>query len=389
MAAFTGFDPRMTDPLHPGANGPGKYGNFDYSRLQALDPSNAPSPPRVASQGALPAGPAPAASSPSPGAFMPDEGKGAGEARKPGKGRSFFDIWAEGSMEDKQQIADRQEEMLRAKDMNLESATMEMIRNGGEPARMLAEKFGITGVEEDGLAFRDPAAVFEEREKKGKKKLDKAEKRAAMGGFLMEMGLRILQSDKQTAGGQIAEGALGTMEARRARKMEAEDRAIAKAELERQRAAERRAEERERQKLEQAETRLGYEGRRVTDQEKRTKMLEEEADDPDKGRKPYQFEVMRDAYMNAHSDSGKSEQELRRDFLSWYKGESKLPKVQVARIVNDTIKSIDESLNPPEGWQEMTFEQKKDYVLETHGLTRDDVEDVSGAADDPLGLFSE
>ena len=77
MSAFTGYDPIDAERSNS------KYGTFDPTNLQRLDPRNAPAvtpQETAASRGALPAGPAGPAVSP---AFASgDENKGVGEALK-------------------------------------------------------------------------------------------------------------------------------------------------------------------------------------------------------------------------------------------------------------------------------------------------------------------
>jgi len=235
MAAFKGFDPFSRDL--PGVDPfvkNDKYKDYNPQPLMALDPRNAPANP-AASQGALQAPPSGGAPIP---AFSPgDEGMGVGEARKPKQGKDFFSIWDKGDTKDRERVARNMQDVFAQKGLSLEGATKMMFDQGGEVAARIGEKYGLVPpADKAGMpAFKTREQAVLDMENKRAATKNKNEKRRAMGGFLMEMGLHILASNRDDAAGAIGEGALATMDARRKRATESEDRSIAKKELERQR----------------------------------------------------------------------------------------------------------------------------------------------------------
>lgn len=275
MTAFKGITP--FSPELQGAWGgqeqKSKYGSYDPSPLMALAPSNAPAArqPAVASRGALQA--PPTGGEPMP-AFSPgDEGKGVGEARKPKKGTDFFGMWEKGDAEDRDAVAENMADVFGQKGLSLEGATKMIYDQGGEMAARIGEKYGLVPpADKAGMpAFKTQEQAVADVEKGIEEKEAKKKKRQAMGGFLMEVGLRILASNRDDAGGAIAEGALGTMESRRQRKEQEEMKSIATAEMERKAKLEERAETR-------AEKGLGLEERRTAAEEKRAAAAKTSAD---------------------------------------------------------------------------------------------------------------
>lgn len=248
MAAFTGYDPidaeREASPT----------GGFDPSNLERLDPRNAPAGPPAASRGALPGAPAQAGAPVGP-AF--DKQLGVGEARKPeNEGKDFYGEWARSSAEDKDAVADSMEQNFAQQGMSLEGAVDMLYKQGGEAAARLGRRFGLVPPEEKAgtPAFKTTEAAVADMEAgedklRQKKDDERRSKRRAMGGFLMEMGLRILSSNKADAPGAIAEGALGTIGSRRESEAAAADRKIAMEDRERRQKMEDAAEARAERKM--------------------------------------------------------------------------------------------------------------------------------------------
>lgn len=224
-----------------------KYGSFDPSNLQRLDPRNAPAAPAAASRGALPPGPSGPGASP---AFA--NTSGVGEARKPQEPQNqFFNMWREGTDDERDEIASQQEQVFAQKGMSLEGATKMLFDQGGEVAAQIGAKFGLVPpASKAGMpAFKTQeqalADIELKKEERAQKKEElRREKRRAMGGFLMEMGLRILSSGREDAAGAIGEGALGTIGARRGREAAAKEAEIAEAERKRKADLAERAETR-------------------------------------------------------------------------------------------------------------------------------------------------
>lgn len=280
-----------------------KYGDYPIDRLLALDPRNAPPAPLPgagASEGVF-GSPAPVGGSPAfappgareatdqvvaqqmgnPEAFVtgpkPNSPPGAWEATSDliddqfgGKAnKPFFELWREGSEEEKKAIADQVEEGFKAQNVSMKEQAEKLAQSN--PAAMeLAEKFGYVPPKDKAgkPPFKTQGEAFvDAKNKKDKPKWD----REAWGGFLMEAGLRILASNKQDAGGAIGEGVLGTMDARRQRAEQERLRKIQMEELERQRRRDKAADERAEERLDLERDR---EGRLVSQEDRLNKATE-------------------------------------------------------------------------------------------------------------------
>ena len=195
-----------------------KYADYDVAGMQSLAPQpDVPSPDGAASQGALGA---PSQGGDSSPAFTPDEGKGVGEARKPVS--DFHRIYRESNDADRDAVADKMEEQFAGQGLSLQGAVNMVFEQGGETAAQLASEFGYLPPEESAgkeafktreQALSDYGVAIDsakETQVAEKKKLDN---RRAMGGFLMDVGLRIMASNKPGVGA-IGEGVLGAKQAR-------------------------------------------------------------------------------------------------------------------------------------------------------------------------------
>lgn len=392
MAAFTGFPP----PLSPDVQGvdpfnrrAGRYGNYDITPLQGLaPPSSAPAAPAVASRGALqgapPAGGAPLS------AFSPGtSGKGAGEARKPPKNQ-FFDMWKDGDDKDRDEVAAKQEEVFAQKGLSLEGATKMLFDQGGEVAAEIGRQYGLVPPEDKaGMpAFKTTEAAVADMEGARKKRDTKLSKRRAMGGFLMEMGLRILSSKHDDVGGAIGEGALSTIDARRQRKEYDEAKGVAAAERARKARLEERAQTIDERGASVDERRAAAEEERAAAATKQAETARIEAEkDPAKSRTPFSFEIQRDIYMEAFlpdDPTDEQKKQVLQDFLEWESGQSKLTVSQKENIVSKYIKEINDAprSKQPQGWRSMSLTEKRHYVVDSvPGLS-----DIDSRGDDPLGL---
>ncbi len=214
----------------------GKYGAYNIGKLEALT-QNTPSQPTggTASQGALEPSLSGGAASPAFG----DDGKGEGEARKPIS--DFHKMHMGATPEEQDAIAEKMEGQFG--DLSLQGATNKVLKEGGLQAQAAAKAFGYLPPEEG----QSGKAAFKTREQalsdynvdmdssveKGAAETKKQNQRRAMGGFLMDVGLRILASNRDDAGGAIGEGALGAIEGRRERNRQAKEDTIADEDRER------------------------------------------------------------------------------------------------------------------------------------------------------------
>lgn len=314
----------------------------------------------------------PAFNLPTPG----DEGLGAGEARKPQD--DFFSMYRGSSDEDKDHMADQMEDRFAPHGLSLDGALQQAWSQNPEVSAELGKKFGFVppadqagkpGFKTEAQALADyDEATGDLRASEEKKKLKK-EKRQAMGAFLFEMGLRILASNRKDAGGAIAEGALGTLDSRAARKEHTEDREIAAADRE------TAAEDRDRKHAREDASDERYEAEALRRQEihDAKKDVGALAVDP---KKNYAQDNAWDFWNKTYGDKDSSryvpdEGQRREDFLNWYKGNSRLTKSEVERMVQVELKAIDEGLNQPDGWDDMTREEQRTYVKEYMGLNPD------------------
>ena len=353
---YTSFDSSLAGP--PTLGPKSKYSGYDPTPLKALDPRNAPAAPAVASQGAFAP---PTSGAPMPAFAKGDQGKGGGEARRPEKNQ-FFDMWSKGSTEDQDEVATQQENVFAQQGLSLDGATKMLFDQGGEVAAQLGAKYGLVPpADKAGMpAFKTQEQALEDMEGKANDLKRRTEKRRAMGGFLMEMGLRILASNRDDAAGAIGEGTLGTIDARRQRQFEDEDRDIMKSELERKRGREDAADSRSKESLE--------------DQKKRTQIMRDREDrmaleggQPDAGRQPFSFEVRRDMYLEAflpENATKKQKKETLQDFLKWEKG-SEMKESQKENIISNYIKEINDGPRSgrPEGWKDWNLEKRRQYVM--------------------------
>jgi len=183
-----------------------RYGNYNLAGLESLGgQKNTPSPSGAASQGAL--------GTPAP----------AGGAQKPVS--DFHKMYMDSEDSDKDAVADKMEQQFGEQGLSLKGAVNKVFEQGGETAMQLAERFGYIPSE----AQANSAEAFKTREQAlsdygvemdNAKERDLADKkrlsdRRAMGGFLMDVGIRILASNRDDAGGAIAEGVLSTRQTRK------------------------------------------------------------------------------------------------------------------------------------------------------------------------------
>jgi hypothetical protein len=230
MAAFTGFDP--IDEKRDES----KYAGYDVAGLEKTIPQqNVPSQPSggAASQGALEA-PAPA------GATSPAFGD-TKKADDPEPVSDFHRMYLKGDDKDRDAVADRMEEQFGEQGLSLQGAVNKVFEEGGQSAMQLAERFGYIPPEESAgkgafktreQALADYGVEMDEAKEQKLVAQKKDANRRAMGGFLMDVGLRILASNREDAGGAIGEGALGARQSRKDERrqtqqdeMAAEDRA--------------------------------------------------------------------------------------------------------------------------------------------------------------------
>ena len=285
------FGPAFQPPVPPesGAIDPeSKYASYDPSGLAAAANPQAgaiqapgaleaaPSPQGAASQGAL-GDPASAGESP---AF------GEGEARKPIS--DFHAKFIDGDNEDKDLIAEKMERQFGDQGLSLQGAVDKIFEQGGEDAMAAAEQFGYVPTEKQASsneAFKSREEALADYGVKVDKKKEadlveekRLENRRAMGGFLMDVGLRILASNREDVGGAIGEGVLGAQQARADKKrladedrIKAEDRDIAKADRTRKQEREDKSDSRAIAKEDRDAEQSAYDKSQRGEQEKKVK----------------------------------------------------------------------------------------------------------------------
>ena len=382
MAAFT------NSPLAPRKHKMGKYDDYDISSLTG-EQNTAPAAQQPASQGALSGG-APAGAAPVSGAL------GEGEARRPeGPANDFYSVFKGGSDDDREAMTRNVLEPLEAKGVSAEGAAKMMWEKNPQLAAEVGAKFGIVPpADKAGMpGFKTQEQALLDYESDQQKAADekaklKKEKRHAMGGFLFEMGLRILASNRQDAGGAIGEGALGTFEAMRQRgktareeKIAAEDR---KYQLgERGEAATDRTRKREAEDLgtEYAKT---EEGRRAAKAKREQEVHEAKkkagtlaAGPRGSSQSVAQWEF--NLFKTANSDKDWNEQQMAEEYRT---SKDKLKPGERERLVANYIKQIDEQQSDPlveddqliEGWAQMKAPAKRKWVLDMMGVGADSEE---------------
>jgi len=385
MAAFSPEIKGAPNPFAIPGRKQSKYENYDISALTG-DQNSAPAATQPASQGALSGGAPQAGAAPVKGAL------GEGEARKPEgqQGSDFYTMFRSGSDDEREEMTRNVLEPLESKGVSAEGAAKMMWEKNPQLATEIGAKFGIVPPADKagmpGFKTQEQALLDYESDKTkaaDEKARLKKEKRHAMGGFLFEMGLRILASNREDAGGAIGEGALGTIQARRERAKETKDEKIADEDRgyilgEREEAGTDRTRRREAEDV--AETRAKAEETR-----------RQEAHDAKMaagatalgGRQPTAFEVQWGFYKKAFGDEDmKSEDEkaLRQKFLSYYNRESKMTVKEKEAMITNFIKLNDN--NPDDAWFDLNAKDKRQAAIDSMGLEDKD------ADSDPLGLRS-
>lgn len=216
----------------------GEHGGYDPEKLAKLTamggqaesaPSGSPDP--AASQGAL-EDPAAAGTPSSGGALGGESGAEAGE--------SYYDFHKDASEADKTHATNEMDRNLGMQGSGVIAKASEFVeeamRSGNQEALALAERYG----------WKPKGSL----DKKGAE--TEGWDRNAMGGFLTEMGLRMIASDKEGIQG-VAQGALDTQAAGVARKDKAEAKALADADAERARRREDVSDTQQARKMELAE----------------------------------------------------------------------------------------------------------------------------------------
>ncbi len=229
------------------------YDDFNLSALEAVGNQNASSTPSggAASQDAL-GNPASVGGTPEP-AFA--DVKGEGEAKKPAS--DYHRMFLDAEDADKAAVADQVERGAAPGGKSLDGMMNDVFEKGGLPAMELAKAYGWIPPEEkagqDGFKTREKAlsdygvAVDKQKETEVAEQ-DRLTQRYAMGGFLMDVGLRILASNRDDAGGAIGEGILGAQQARTDKKDKAEAKTVATEDRERKHRREDEADKLRREK---------------------------------------------------------------------------------------------------------------------------------------------
>lgn len=252
---FSAFSPMSEEGFS------GKYKDYDVSSLEGMSQEQASSPEGAASQGAL-GTPASAGSAP---AFGPAD-KGKGEAAKPVS--DFHRMYISGSDDEKDDVASKMEEQFGAQGLSLQGAVDQVFSQGGEAAMQLAEKFGYVPQERQGggeafknreEALQDYGVQMDEGKERKLAEKKKADNRRAMGGFLMDVGIRMLASNRQDAGGAFGEGMMGARQSRKEDKRQAAQDQLKADETERQRRREDTADEAAKLRAQQQTEKYEYE----------------------------------------------------------------------------------------------------------------------------------
>ena len=313
-------------------------------------------------------------------------------------GKDFFSHWQKANTEEKEQLTANLEEMPNAAGKSLEGLMQEAYAQNPDVATEIGAKYGFSPPNKDGgmpnfkleqralgmydetmmkgdLALAKGEQVLGEIDEMNKKDDAKREKRHAMGAFLFEAGLRILASNRGDAGGAIAEGVLGTMEARQARKEHAEDRTMAKEDRARKQGFEDSAEAR----AESAEGRAKSKEEREAAAEARRQEIHEAQKKAGTlalgGGGKTAFQIQKDVYIGAHLPEGvdsvedlgpEERKKLERNFLSYYNRESRITPSQRATILNKIKEQISEGEVGYDGekdWFELTAKEQDAYVM--------------------------
>jgi hypothetical protein len=164
--------------------------------------------------------------------------------------KSYYDYWKAASPEDRRHASDELDKNLGTLGSGIVAKSNEMISNamkgGDESTLAVAEQFGWSPTDKQ-KAFVGPP---EDRKGSGWD-------REAMGGFLTELGFRILASNRQDLGGAFGEAAVSTMESRDRKKQTAAAQALAKSERERRHRREDEADQISRDKETRAKSKEG------------------------------------------------------------------------------------------------------------------------------------
>jgi hypothetical protein len=360
---------------------PGPYAP-ESPEMAAFEKENSPSPKGAASQGE--SGATAFGGSAGLGLTGPAK-KGQGEAAK----RNFGTMWMEASDEDKDAVVNSVSEPLAAQGVSLEGGVAQALKKGGPHAMAAAQRWGIdlnsfaNMLNPDGAqkqeptgntpkAFKSDEASMESKSmtsrnvQADKAKNQKIQQRRAMGGFLMELGINILSSQRGDAGGAIGEGLKTTFVERRARGQEDMAQSAAQAESTRKAGLEA-----------SAETRAAAKDTREQEEHEAKKESGTLASGPYADNN---FERQWRFYKEAYTKDGKPEDEMRKDFLGYYNRESRLTKADRQRMIDDARSAInDGEAAAPDDWYDMTVSEQNDYIKTQIPMLSDD--DDSGAID--------
>lgn len=259
------FGPPSVGP--PTVTGP--YEEYNLQALEAVGSQNAPSSPSggAASQGAL--------GNPPAGGGTPafSDEKGEGEAQQPAS--DYHRMFLEANDEDKSAVADNIEKG--GGDLSLNGMMVSVFEKGGVPAMELAKSYGYVPPEEKDkktaeareTALSDYGITVDKQKEADAAEKARLEQRYAMGGFLMDVGLRILASNRDDAAGAIGEGILGAQEARTAKKDKAEDKKTAAEDRERKQRREDESDERSEAEEVRKANKFAYDESQREEKEKR------------------------------------------------------------------------------------------------------------------------
>jgi len=355
----------------------------EHEKALGVSRENSPSPKGAASQGESGAGGNAGAGYTLGGPAK----KGQGEAAK----RDFGMMWTEASDEDKDSVVQSVADPLAAQGVSLEGGVMNALKQGGPHAMAAAQRWGIdlnqfadqlnpegAQKESDGPTGNTPKAFKGDDEygesraltskniQADKKKDQKVQQRRAMGGFLMELGINILSSQRGDATGAIGEGLKTTFVEKEARKTEAADRDIIAEES--KRVADLEAKE---------DKRAGDENTREQEEHEAKKAA------GTLGSSPYSdnnFERQWKFYEETHKDSGKATNELRADFLKYFDRSDRLTKTDRLKMISDTREAInDGEAATPDGWYDMNVSEQNEYIKKQLPMLADPTDGGSGA----------
>ena len=382
-------------PYAPGTPEMNKYDEYlqNQNGLMA-DQNNEPaaSPGALSGEAAAPAAePALQGEAMQPSAeqvFGDDYGKG---------GKDFFSHWRKANPEEREQLTSNLEELPNAAGKSLEGMMQEAYAQNPDVAAEIGAKYGFSPPNRDGgmpnfkleqralssidqtmmegdLALAKGKEVLGQIEELNKKDDLKREKRHAMGAFLFEAGLRILASQRGDAAGAIGEGLIGTMEARRARAQEDEDRGMAKEDRTRRQAFEDSAETRR----ESAESRAKSKEERDAEAAEREAEIHEEMKKAGRlatggaGQSVAEFSF--DIFKRANADKGWNDQQLNEAFLEYQRESRKMTDKDRDNAIRHWVKYIEENgagEEFEEQWLEMSGPEKRQWVIDNFGLGKD------------------